>query len=347
MEKAKRKILVIKIGAIGDAAMLLASLVAYKKRYPETYVTWVCGSGISSLIEAFREVDEIIEVDDSRLLVGGILQKMKVVVGLWWRLFGRKVDLCVTAHSDRRYRLLSLVVMAGQKRFWGMHDGYRKPVPGRYHPNEYLSLFTGIEGPYAEHVAFPKLKRDLPQNLKKLFAELTNPVVAIMPGGARNILSDNPQRRWPLSNYVELSERLLEAGITVIVTGGKTDKWVSSCFEGSGVVDLIGKTGLLDLISVYDNCQLVVTHDSGPFHLAKLTGTKILALFGPTSPYEKGPFDPCSKNVKIIWGGGSLACRPCYDGKKFHPCTSNKCMQEITVQIVESEALRLLSCSGD
>jgi heptosyltransferase-2 len=105
------------------------------------------------------------------------------------------------------------------------------------------------------------------------------------------------------------------------------------------IIDLVGKTSLLELIALYGACQLVITHDSGPMHMATLAAVPVLALFGPTNPIEKVPSE---MPVRVLWGGCNLACRPCYDGKEYANCRDNACMKDITVEAVHQAACHML-----
>lgn len=110
------------------------------------------------------------------------------------------------------------------------------------------------------------------------------------------------------------------------------------------MTDLVGHTDLVDLMTVYRSSALIITHDSGPLHMAQLVGTPMIALFGPTLPNEK--INP-SKTTIVMWsGGGRLPCCPCYDGKGYANCSNNVCMQMITVNQVMEAARLLLFTSG-
>ena len=89
--------------------------------------------------------------------------------------------------------------------------------------------------------------------------------------------------------------------------------------------------------------DLVITHDGGPLHLALLAGTRLIALFGPTSPHEKVPE---RDGVVVLWGGADLACRPCYDGNDYADCPLNVCLREVSVERVHEEADRLIQASA-
>ena len=101
----------------------------------------------------------------------------------------------------------------------------------------------------------------------------------------------------------------------------------------------LGKLSLVESVSLLDSADVTVTHDTGPLHLAGITRTSIVAIFGPTSPYR---FMPQRENCVALWGGEGFACRPCYDGRDFAPCTNNGCVQQVTVEMVLDQVQRMM-----
>jgi heptosyltransferase-2 len=163
--------------------------------------------------------------------------------------------------------------------------------------------------------------------------------VALVPGGARNPLREDVLKRWPLPSYAALARKLSANNCSVVLVGGPQDAWVREGFAGlPGVTDAIGSTTVDNVLDLFAACDAVVTHDTGPMHLADLAGARLVALFGPTSPYEKGPLRP----ARILWGGEGLACRPCYDGVDYAPCRDNRCLQTLTPERVCDTVLELL-----
>ena len=320
------RILIVKIGAIGDVVMSLPMLSFLKERYPNCKITVVCGQIVAPLFAQTNLVDEVIIVAEKRLLAGNLLMKSFSLIGVWIRLSLRKFDLVLTAHPDWRYRLLSLFVRAKEKRSWDRFKSPIMPIPGRYHAAEYLRLASGLEQPT---VKFPEIETPT-------VVSFDFPFVAIAPGGARNTLAENPLRRWPIDRYATLIAKFVEQSIQVVVTGADSDAWVRDHLPNGQYIDLIGKLSLLDVIGVFKQCDLLVTHDSGPLHLAKLAKCPVLALFGPTNPAE---FTSPEESIEVIWGGRGLFCRPCYNGKNFAPCSSNQCLQLVSVEQVFQKAL--------
>jgi heptosyltransferase-2 len=149
----------------------------------------------------------------------------------------------------------------------------------------------------------------------------------IFPGGARNLMRDNPLRRWPLRHYGALARLAADAGWRVWLGGSAGDVWVRGEFEGLPHVDLLGRTDLPQTLALCARADAVVTHDSGPSHLAQASGSRVLTLFGPTLPSNF--MDPAAP-ARALWGGVGLACRPCYDGLDFAACPDNVCLSSLT-----------------
>lgn len=330
------KFLIVKISAIGDVVMSLGMSTYIREKYPEAKITWICGKIVAPLIKAANAADELIIVNEQRLFKGNAANKIIELLKIWHQIFlHRFVVLCI-GHADFRYRLLALPAIAKTRRNF-RHYPNPIPIPGRYHANEYLRLVTENNSVAAK---LPKLALDLPPHLLNLLPQNSQPTVALVPGGAKNILRDDKLRRWACENYVALAQNLLANGINVVLTGGASDEEFKAAFKHLKVSDLIGKSSLLETIAVYQHCQAVVTHDTGALHLAKLTNTHIIALFGPTMPYEK--IDITDSKIHLLWEGQKLPCCPCYDGKNYASCNNNLCLQQIKVKTVYELIVHLI-----
>lgn len=338
--------LIVKLGAIGDVAMALPMVTALRAQYPGCHIAWLCGAAAHPLLACVGAVDELIDADDRALLAGSRREKAAATIDLWRRLAGRRFDLVLTAHSDPRYRRLTQPVRATVRRALAAGPGNRGIVPGRYHGDEYVRLVTGQDDYRAQSLPPPALDAALSPALRSLLAERVRAgasLVALSPGGARNVARDNPLRRWPLSNYAALA-RLLDAnGFAVALAGSESDAWTRVAFAGLPSIDLIGRTTLPQLVALFRTCAAVVSHDSGPLHLARLAGAPRVALFGPTDP---AAFLGDGERAVLLWPGKALPCAPCYDGREFAACADNLCMQRITPEAALDAVLALVARAG-
>lgn len=322
-----KKYLIVKLSAIGDVVMALPLVAEIRRNEPNANITWVCGTAVVDLLRQFP-IDRIVAIDEKRLLRGSTFEKILEVLKLWQKIGFHNYEQILLGHADDRYRLLPLLCR-GTKSSFSRALGRLCPIPGRHHSDEYIRLID-MHAKHTVPASPPYIKLTLPKHLADEL-DCHKKRIVLTPGGARNLLANDACRRYPLERYVEVATRLLERGYQVILVGGAGDTFCLKSFSGLAVTNLLGKTNLLELIALFDRCDLVLTHDSGPMHLAGLTHTRILACFGPTSPLEK---IPQRANVKYIWKSSDLACCPCYDGKNYAPCNRFDCMEKISVDEV-------------
>jgi heptosyltransferase-2 len=335
-----RSVLIVKLAAIGDVVMALPMITALRAQESAIRITWVCGTTVAPLLERVEGIDEVVAVDDVAVLSGNRAQKARAVMAGWSALASRRFDLVLTAHSDPRYRMLAALVRARERRWLGEKGPRPRLVAGRAHSDEYVRLVTGVDDGRAIRYAPPAFRVELDAGIAPRLERLApRRLVALAPGGARNPARDNPLRRWPLERYAALA-RLLEAGgDAVILTGGADDAWIRPAFAEVDAVDLVGATTLPGLAALYARCSAVVTHDSGPMHIARLVDAPLVGLFGPTLPASVIRESP---RVVPLWPGAALPCAPCYDGQDFADCESNRCLQLIAPDAVVAaiDALR-------
>jgi heptosyltransferase-2 len=162
----------------------------------------------------------------------------------------------------------------------------------------------------------------------------------MVPGGTKNVLGEQVLRRWPIENYVRVGRQLLDRGWEVILLGGPDDHWVRPHFQQLPVTDWIGKLSLPEVVVACDDCDAVISHDTGPMHLAGLSKACLIGIFGPTDPATFLPRRPFSL---AVWGGHGFACRPCYDGRNFASCQFNGCMHQVLPEFILRELDQMLS----
>ena len=329
--------LIVKLSALGDVAMASTLPNAIRRRDAEAHVTWLCGAGVADLVRMFVGVNEVLVADDVGLLRGGGIRRAAALFSTWRLLAGRRFDEILVGHADWRYRALALPARALRRRALSLSPSRRAlPVAGRYHGDEYARLLDeGSSGPITGHWPLADVRPFLPPPTGSAAIG-----AVLVPGGARNMLRESAVKRWPIEGYRELAMRLLRAGVPVTLVGDVADAWVRPHFADLDVRDEIGAHGLTGTLGVLMAADLVVSHDTGPLHLARLVRAPVLALFGPTNPSH---FVTEDATTSVIWGGSSLACRPCYDGREFAACTNNLCMKDISVTAVAERALAMLS----
>ena len=330
--------LIIKFGAIGDVVMAIPAV----RQLHETghTVDWVCGPVVLPLLQLYPWINPIL-ADDRAILKGSTTERMRAIAALWRTLAGQHYDVAATLYFDVRYRLLALPVRARRKLMLSHTERSLRLLPGRHHTDEYARMLLGRPDEVNPTQLAPvEPAQDLlpstplPRSLRTR--------VMLAPAGARNLMSDDALRRWPAEHYVALAQSLLRRGIEVVLIGGPEDTWVQPLFasiDPVACIDLIGKLSLPETLALLDKADLLVTHDTGPLHLAGITRVSVLGLFGPTDPRGRLPQ---RAGTAAIWGGEGFACRPCYDGRSFAPCPANECLGRVSPALVLAEAIKML-----
>jgi heptosyltransferase-2 len=326
-----KRALIVKLGAIGDVIMAVPAVFALHQQ--DHAIDWVCGPAVADLLRCYSWIN-VIEADDKAVVQGSPMERLHALTALWKQTTRTRYDLLATLYYDTRWRILTLPVRARRSLTLSNTDRSRRILPTRHHSNEFARILLGWQDTCRE-TNLPPLRPDrLPA--APIASRTKTRRIAMVPAGANNMVRQQTLRRWPSDRYATLAAKLLlERGWEVVLLGGPGDSWVREDFttiaSHTHLMDLIGATTLPELITVADTCDLVLSHDTGPLHLAGLSHAPLLALFGPTDPSS---FLPRRPNVRVLWGGADFACRPCYDGRDFAPCKSNGCMQSIATETV-------------
>lgn len=151
-------------------------------------------------------------------------------------------------------------------------------------------------------------------------------VVGVFPGG------NAPSRRWEPDRFAELVRRLAKRGQRVVVFGGPTERQLTARVAGDAAVDLGGRTDLAQLAAGIASCDLLVTNDTGPLHLAAAVGTPTVSLWGAGDPMVTGPLGAGHRLLRHP----ELDCVPCTKNDCPLAVDRYRCLTVITVDDVEA-----------
>ncbi len=329
-----KKALIVKFGAIGDVIM---AIPAVRELCEQGFaVDWVCGRAVGPLLERYSWINPIC-IDDRAMLRGRLWVRLANIIDFWKLVMFRRYDLCAVLYYDPRYRILVSPIRARRKLALSQLRE-SSLFPSRPRIDECARVLLGLKDDYRNKCRSP-IPPDDP--VQSPWPRKRAPRrIAIVPGGTNNLLRQQIVRRWPVENYVALAKLLLDRGWEVALLGNHEDAWVRPHFQHLTIRDSLGELTLPEVISACDSCDAVVSHDTGPLHLAGLSGACLVGIFGPTDP---STFLPRRPSVIGIWGGQGFACRPCYDGRDFAPCQFNGCMHQVTPELVLHELDKLLA----
>jgi lipopolysaccharide heptosyltransferase II len=162
-------------------------------------------------------------------------------------------------------------------------------------------------------------------------------LVGIHPGA-----SFGPAKRWPPERFAELAD-LAIGGLhaDVLIFGSAAEapqaEEIARSMKHTPTV-LAGKTTLTQMMALLAHCQLAVTNDSGPMHLAAALGLPLVAVFGSTDERATGPLSLHARVAKL-----PVACSPC--GLRTCPIDF-RCMRGLTAEKVFEAALEVVNRAG-
>jgi heptosyltransferase II len=163
---------------------------------------------------------------------------------------------------------------------------------------------------------------------------LVRPILGLCPGAEYG-----PAKRWPVDRFTAAAREIQQrTNCTWLVFGGPADKALADRIEStnasppSAVLNLAGKTSLRELMALLKFCQVVLTNDTGPMHVAAALNTPVVVPYGSTSPELTGPGLPGNPLHWLLQSNAS--CSPCF----LRECPIDfRCLNHIPVrQVVEA-----------
>jgi ADP-heptose:LPS heptosyltransferase len=157
------------------------------------------------------------------------------------------------------------------------------------------------------------------------------PYVVVHPGASV------PARAWSPQRCAEAVALLARSGHRVLVTGGRSERALTSWVAGGAGVDLGGRTSFAEAAAVLAGAGAVVVGNTGPAHLAAAVGTPVVSLFAPVVPAVR--WAPYGVPVALLGDQGA----PCRDTRaRFCPVPGHPCLDRVTAADVLTAVERLL-----
>jgi heptosyltransferase-2 len=319
---------------LGDVVMATPVLSALRERFPKAHIVLMISSQLAPLFEKDPRVNEIFAFTRP----SGFLRRIEA----------RQI---ITRIREGKYDLGLLLTNSFSSAWWFYRGqvkkmvGYGRPFlvnnnasfPKNYEKqhlvHSYLQLLEKIGIPFKERrpeLFLSREERELAASkMKSLGGQI---VIGVNPGAAYG-----SAKCWPKERFRALAKHLLEDPRILLLFFG--DRTAASLIEEitrglpNRVINMAGRTNLRELVALISACDLFLTNDSGPMHVAAALKVPLLALFGSTSDVMTGPY----KEGRVIHK--HVACSPCY----LRECPLDfRCMKEIEVAEVTKKIREML-----
>jgi lipopolysaccharide heptosyltransferase II len=334
-----RRILVMKFFGIGSILLSSPMLRAIKERHPEVRIGFLTFAGNQGMVERLGLTDTLytLRTDSLPHFALDLLRALRLIRRERYDAtidmeFFSKFSTIVTYLAKSPVRIGYFL-----RQMWRGHLLTEAVYYNHYkHITEVFGALAAPLGVTIEdyRLQTPQITPDEESAAEALLARAgVKPQDTVIAFNV-NASDLSLERRWSKENFLSLARGLLtDPLVRLIFIGSPAEApYVAATvaqLPGDGrVIDLAGKTRLAELLGVLKRCQLLITNDSGPLHLACALGVATVSFFGPETPMLYGPR---TEGDLVFYEG--IYCSPCLNvfNVKTAPCHGhNVCMQGIS-----------------
>jgi len=340
--QSARRILIVRLSALGDVVHALPLLDALRRARPDAQLGWLVEARNASVLAEHPQLDRVFVFPrgELRALVrrGRLLAALRLARGFLRELRAARFEVAIDAQSNLRSSLLAWLSGARrrigfappftkEKAHWLFTETVAVPRGGQLKFERNLALLAplGVDARGARpRLSLPESARAAARSFRA--GERAAELVALHPG----VSGFGAIKQWAPERFAGVARRLAdERGARCIVTWGPGERGLAEeVVRGAqGAARLAPETrSLLELAALYEVCDAVVGGDTGPIHLAAALGVPVVGLYGPKDPAIYGPWDGLrGRAATTVWK--QVHCSPC----RLRRCGNVICMPAIEV----------------
>ena len=297
---AATKILLLGAGRVGDMLFATPAIKMLRDIKPEAQIDVIVFSPFSQEVMAYNPAIDNIYVSPNR-----------------WRIkrLAADYDIAVAVHESREIQHTARYLHNTQLY---NRDAMGVPMHMKMFPVNFLRhLLKCPNLPYPEsYLLFPQPKHF--SRMRNLLVDLGaksghDALICCHMGckrvaqrGSRwfkgkNIAGDT--KCWEFGNYARLAQRLAEQrpDIKLVLTGTRGEQRIAKEYLSGlpNIIDIIGQTSVLDLAALMTLCQMFLSANTGPLHIACATEIPLVTLIGKHDPAVYGPSPPAPHRVVL------------------------------------------------
>ena len=343
------KILILKPSSLGDVIQALPVLRLLKLHFPNAEIFWWIDSALAPLIEGDPDLTGVVRFERKRWSRPQHWPEMLRSIR-WLRAqnFDLVIDLQCLARSGAFAWLARGKFLVGLDEVReGGRGFYDVAVPRKsFHTHAvdwYLAVLPELGVPVHKKFSWlperpaiaAEIKRKWPAENSKF--KIQNSKLILLQPGARW-----KNKRWPAKYFAELI-RLLAPKFPharFAVLGGDDDRPLGEIISQAAperCLNLCGQTSLPEMVEWIRRCDLMITNDTGPMHVAAALVRPLVALFGPTERRRTGPYGQLENVLRL-----DLPCSPCLK-PDCHFEKPEECLRALPPALVFERAQKLLS----
>ncbi|HUP01410.1 MAG TPA: glycosyltransferase family 9 protein [Gemmatimonadota bacterium] len=291
-----RRILIVRLGSIGDVARVLPMLNGLRQRFPEAEIDWVVQAKAAGLLIDHPQIAELFVVPFRRWREALSTEAWR----LRRRMRARAYDLVLDFQGMLKGAVWALAAGGPAVRVgwapgharnlsWLWYHGVRRPAGrevNRHQRHRVLVDWLGVPDVPGLPPRYAAADAALVERFAADLAEAPRPWILAYPGSSES----GSHKRWdPRRLERALADLRERTGGTVLVGWGPAEESAAAALARSLGARLIPPTTIAGLTYLLSRCDLFIGMDTGPMHLAGLVGTPVVAVFGRSSPAIHAP----------------------------------------------------------
>ena len=332
----------IKFAGIGNIVMILPTIRAVRKHYPEAQIDMFTLLTNRGVLLHNRWLDDIHFLDERNFFAFLVTYLRNV-----FKLRRERYDIVLDFEQFAKVSSVFTLLIGARERIGfdtpgqGRGIAYTRRVAYMDYKHMVETFFRIAKGAGVEETDLSPVRLDVndeEKNKVRLFLEHNNIrqgdiVIGMHMGSGSNMMS---QRRWSKEKFAGLADMLIdEYGAKVVFTGAgdEEEKIVGEALSvmKRDAVDAVNKFSIKELAGFAEKCRFFVSNDTSAVHIASAMGTPVAGIYGPNTPFLYGP----RGNNDVVFYK-DLYCSPCITNynAKISSCSDPICIKSITVEEV-------------
>ncbi len=335
-----KKILFIRLRLLGDIIFTIPAIRIFKTHFPDVDIYYVVEEQFKEIADLIPGIREVIVIPREM----GLFRVMRFRKDIG----ERGIDTVIDFHSGPKSAQLTWITRA--KRRIGYKTPNRNWAYTHLTPRKDPLIHTHSaynQARLLEHLGIP-IHPDLIPPYPQMPIDLlpVRPFVKEIlgknervPKAVIHIGAGNSSRDWGIEKFSLLVQRLKNDGVAVFLIGNSSEEKekASNLKNRYNIVDFCCQLTIPELLYLISHSSIYVGADSGPLHVASLSSTPLVALYGPNLPEISGPW----RKEKITIMRQKLKCQPCDQRKCIYGII--RCMNDIRVEEVYEAILRYIA----
>ncbi|MBI4834006.1 MAG: glycosyltransferase [Planctomycetes bacterium] len=340
-----KRILVLKLGGIGDVLLISPALRSLKQRFPDASISLIAERHSAEIIKGSPYIDDYILMPPLYDTPLRIARELFGLLGLAWYLAFNKYDVYIEFQNlySKRGIIKPLLIgyLSGAHRRFGLDAHHRgffltdkihdDEFQNRHNIQKYLDVVKtlGADDTYqTPEIAVSRSDTGFAAEFAKKHGITENDfLIGIHTGG-------NPsypvRTSWLPERFAEVANVLADKyQAKILLTSGPSDLSIVSQIKErlNKLPVILSGASIKQLAAVIQHCKIFISNDAGPMHIAVAMKVPAIGIFGPGHWPSYGSYPPEAKFIALY---KKIDCWPCNDLK----CISRECMKLITVDDV-------------